>query len=405
MIQIGLGGAHVKSREEVRWLAPAAAGGLVGILILILPWVRGLFVSEGLRWLYILLFSFVGSFTLTPVMIRVGHRLGLIDYPAERKIHRDPTPRVGGLAVYLGLIGSALINSILADWMLAILFAGSLLLVIGVVDDVLELPAWFKLLAQVVGAGLVISTGKVLTLFPAGPLGGLANILLTLIWIVGITNAFNFFDGMDGLATGLAILIAFFLAMVAFQTNQPGLGWLAVAIIGAGLGFVPYNFRMNQQALIFLGDGGATFLGFTLACMAVKGNWADNNPIVSFSNPLLIFGVLIYDMIHITVERVVTGKVRTIKDWIDYVGKDHLHHRLERALSSRRATVATIFTLTICLGLAAMVLRKANTTEALMLLLQAALIVIIITFLEYRGRPGYRRGVKERSTDSGATDR
>ena len=289
--------------------------------------------------------------------------------------------------------------------MMAILFAGSLLLVIGVVDDVLELPAWFKLVAQVVGAGLVISTGKVLTLFPAGPLGELVNILLTLIWIVGITNAFNFFDGMDGLATGLAILIAFFLGMVAFQTNQPGVGWWAVAIIGAGLGFVPYNFRMNRQALIFLGDGGATFLGFTLACLAVKGNWADNNPIVSFSNPLLIFGVLIYDMIHITVERVVTGKVRTIKDWIDYVGKDHLHHRLDRSLGSRRATVATIFTLTICLGLAALVLRKANTAEALMLLLQAALIVIIISFLEYRGRSEYHRGKRERSTDVEATDR
>ncbi|MGH7204759.1 MAG: glycosyltransferase family 4 protein [Nitrospiraceae bacterium] len=405
MIPIGLDGAHVEPRKEVRWLTPAAVGGLMSILVLILPWVRGLFVSEGLRWLYILLFSFAGAFTLTPVMVRVGHRLGLVDQPTERKIHRDPTPRVGGLAVYLGFVGSVVINSILADWMLAILFAGSLLLVIGIVDDVLELPAWFKLLAQVAGAGLVISTGKMLTLFPAGPFGGIANVILTLVWIVGITNAFNFFDGMDGLATGLAILIAFFLGMVAFQTNQPGLAWLAAAIIGAGLGFAPYNFRMNHQALIFLGDSGSTFLGFTLACLAVKGNWADNNPIVSFSSPLLIFGVLVYDMIHITVERVVTGKVRTIKDWIDYVGKDHLHHRLERALGSRRATVATIFTLNICLGLAAMVLRKANTAEALMLLLQAALIVIIITFLEYRGRPGDRRGMKERPTDVEATDR
>ncbi|MEK6617144.1 MAG: MraY family glycosyltransferase, partial [Nitrospirota bacterium] len=302
-------------------------------------------------------------------------------------------------------VGSVLVNSILEEWMVAILFAGSILLVVGIVDDARELPAWFKLAAQVAGAGLVIYSGKVLSLFPAGLVGGIVNVLLTLLWIVGITNAFNFFDGMDGLATGLAVLLAFFMGMVAYQTNQPGLGWLAAAIIGASLGFFPYNFRVNKPAHIFLGDGGSTFLGFTLACLAVKGDWADNNPIVSFSNPLLIFGVLIYDMIHITVERVVTGKVRTVKDWIDYVGKDHLHHRLERALGSRRATVATIFTLTICLGLAAMVLRKANTAEALMLLLQAALIVIIVTFLEYRGRPGYRRGIKERSTDVEATDR
>ncbi len=123
-----------------------------------------------------------------------------------------------------------------------------------------------------------------------------------------------------------------------------------------------------------------------MACMAVKGYWADNNPIVAFSNPLLIFGVLIYDMIHITLERVTTGKVRSLSDWIDYVGKDHLHHRLERVLGSRLASVGMIFGLTICLGLAAMVLRKADTVEAILLLTQAVLIVIMITILERAGR-------------------
>ncbi|OLC40894.1 MAG: hypothetical protein AUH74_07135 [Nitrospirae bacterium 13_1_40CM_4_62_6] len=392
-------------RHETPWLLPAAISGLIGVSVLLVPQVRELFVSEGVRWLYILLFSFTTAFASTPVTIRLGIRWGLIDQPTERKIHREPTPRVGGLAVYVGFIGSVLVNSILEDWMVAILLAGSLLLVVGIVDDAWELRARYKLAAQVGAAGLVIYSGKVLSLFPPGPVGETANVLVTLLWIVGITNAFNFFDGMDGLATGLAILLAFFMGMVAFQTEQAGLGWLAVAIIGAGLGFLPYNFRMKQPGYVFLGDGGSMFLGFTLACLAVKGNWADNNPIVSFSSPLLIFGVLIYDMIHISVERIMTGKVHTVNGWLDYVGRDHLHHRLERALGSRRATVATIFTLSICLGLAAMVLRKANTAEALMLLLQAVLIVMIVTFLEYRGRPGYRRGVKQRSTDVEVTHR
>ncbi len=194
---------------------------------------------------------------------------------------------------------------------------------------------------------------------------------------------------MDGLATGLAILIAFFMGLVAFDTNQPYLGWLALAMIGAGIGFFPYNFSLRRPGLIFLGDGGSTFLGFTLACLAVKGNWADHNPIVSFSNPLLIFGVLIYDMIHITVERVLTKKVRTVKEWIDFVGQDHLHHRLERALGSRQASVGMIFVLTICLGLAAMVLRHADTADAVMLLAQAVLILLMMTILE-RGRGSLR---------------
>ncbi|MBI5776756.1 MAG: hypothetical protein HY444_05130, partial [Nitrospirae bacterium] len=103
---------------------------------------------------------------------------------------------------------------------------------------------------------------------------------------------------------------------------------------------------------------------------------------MSFSNPLLIFGVLIYDMIHITAERMATGKVKTVKQWIDYVGRDHLHHRLEHVLGTRQASVAMIWVLTICLGLAAIVLRKAGTSEAIMLLAQAALILIMITILE-----------------------
>ena len=373
-------------RSSWRWLTPAALGALLGVVVLAIPTVRQLFVFEGLRWLYILLFAFLGAGALTPLMVHLSHQWGLVDQPSDRKIHVYPTPRLGGVAVYLGFLGSVLLNSILPDWMIATLVAGSLLLIVGVIDDVWELPASSKLVAQVIAAGIVISTGKVLTLFPIGPVGDVANVMLTLLWIVGITNAFNFFDGMDGLATGLAILIAGFMAAVAFETNQPGLGWLAIAIIGAGVGFLPYNFRGRKPAVIFLGDGGATFLGFTLACLAVKGNWADHSPIVSFSNPLLIFGVLIYDMIHITVERVATGKVHSIKEWLDYVGKDHLHHRLERALGSRQASVAMICLMTICLGLAALALRHAGTTEAVLLLIQACLIVVMITVLEWSGR-------------------
>ena len=369
-----------------RWLTPAAVGALLGVAALAVPTVRELFVFEGLRWLYILLFAFLGAGAMTPLMVHLSHQWGLVDHPSDRKIHVHPTPRLGGVAVYLGFLGSVLLNSILPDWMTATLVAGSLLLIVGVVDDVWELPASSKLVAQLVAAGIVIATGKVLTLFPSGPVGDVANVLLTLLWIVGITNAFNFFDGMDGLATGLAILIAGFMGVVAFETNQPGLGWVAIAIIGAGVGFLPYNFRGRKPAVVFLGDGGATFLGFTLACLAVKGNWAHHSPIVSFSNPLLIFGVLIYDMIHITVERVATGKVHSIKEWLDYVGKDHLHHRLERALGSRQASVAMIFLMTICLGLAALALRHAGAAEALLLLVQACLIVAMITILEWSGR-------------------
>lgn len=369
-----------------RWLTPAVVGASLGALALAIPPIRELFQVEGLRWLYILLFAFLGTGALTPLMAQVGHRWQLVDRPTDRKIHLVPTPRLGGIAVYAGFVGSVLLNSILPDWMTAILVAGSLLLALGVIDDLRELPAWVKLMGQCLAAGIVIASGKMLTLFPAGSVGDVANVALTMLWIVGITNAFNFFDGMDGLATGLAVVMAAFMGVVAFETHQPGLGWLAIAMIGAGLGFFPYNFRGREPAVIFLGDGGSTFIGFTLACLAVKGNWADSSPIISFSNPLLIFGVLIYDMVHITVERVVTGKVHSVKEWLDYVGKDHLHHRLERALGSRQASVAMILLLTVCLGLAALALRHAGLMEAVLLLVQAGLIVAMVTLLEVTGR-------------------
>lgn len=387
MIRAGLHAADLDLRQGMRRLTPATILSGFALLVLVSPWMRDFFLRAEWPGAYTILLALLGTFTLTPVMIWIGHRWGLVDLPEERKIHTEATPRVGGIAVYVGFLCALWLGSGLPGNELAtILIAGSLLMVVGLIDDAGELPAWFRLAAQVVAAGLVVSTGTVLTLFPAGPLGQTANVVITLVWIVGITNAFNFFDGMDGLATGMAILMAFFLGLVAFEAHQTHLGFVALAIVGAGLGFLPYNLMFKRQAIIFLGDNGSTFLGFLLACMAVTGYWAENNPIVAFSNPLLIFGVLIYDMIHITVERVTTGKVRSLSDWIDYVGKDHLHHRLERVLGSRLASVGMIFGLTICLGLAAMVLRKADIAEAIFLLTQAVLIVIMITILEHAGR-------------------
>jgi UDP-GlcNAc:undecaprenyl-phosphate GlcNAc-1-phosphate transferase len=320
-------------------------------------------------------------------------RIGAVDHPSSRKIHESATPLLGGVAMYLAFLIAIMANTaglaaplVLNEGMLGVLGGGTLLLLVGVRDDIRQVPATVKLVVQIVAAAIVIWAGKLLTFFPHGLWGDTLNVLLTVLWIVGITNAFNFFDGMDGLATGLAIIIAFFLGVVAFQTNQPALGWVAVALVGAGLGFLPYNFRAKASATIFLGDAGSMFLGFTLACLAVKGNWADRNPIVSVSTPILIFGVLIYDMVHTTVERIYLGKVRTVKEYLEYVGKDHMHHRLERVLGSRTETVFIIFLLSISLGLAGVVLRNARTVDALFLLLQATIIVVVVSILERRGR-------------------
>ena len=361
--------------------------------VLLLPPVQVLFYGVGMRWLYVLLVSYLVAAGLTPLIRQLACQVGAVDQPSPRKIHQTATPLLGGVAVYLAFLLALLVNAggmvdplIATEGMLGVLIGGTLMFLVGMRDDIREVPALTKLPMQIVAAGIVIWSGKLLSLFPHGLAGDTLNVLLTVLWIVGITNAFNFLDGMDGLATGLAIIIAFFMGIVAFQTNQPVLGWVAVALIGAGLGFLPYNFKPKAPASIFLGDAGSTFLGFTLACLAVKGNWADGRPIVSMSTPSLIFGILIYDMVHTTVERIYTGKVRTLKEYLEYVGKDHMHHRLERALGSRTDAVLMIFLLSIALGLAGVVLRSARTVEALFLLLQGTIIVVVVSILERRGR-------------------
>jgi UDP-GlcNAc:undecaprenyl-phosphate GlcNAc-1-phosphate transferase len=373
------------------WSVAIAAGLCAGALLL--PSVQMWFYGAGMRWLYVLLVSYLIAVGLTPLVRGLALRIGAVDHPSPRKIHQAATPLLGGVAVYLAFLIALIANAagmvdplIATEGMLGVLIGGTMLFLFGIRDDVREVPASTKLVVQIIAAGVVMWSGKLLSLFPHGLAGDTLNVLLTLLWIIGITNAFNFFDGMDGLAAGLAVIIAFFMGVVAFQTNQPALGWVAVAIIGAGLGFLPYNFKPNTPATIFLGDAGSTFLGFTLACLAVKGNWADGRPIVSVSTPVLIFGILIYDMVHTTVERIHLGKVTTLKEYLEYVGKDHMHHRLERALGNRTDAVLMIFLLSIALGLAGVVLRSARTVDALFLLLQGTIIVVVVSILERRGR-------------------
>jgi len=387
---MGQGDAGNCTAQNWGRLVSLGAGICAGVLLL--PPVHVTFYSAGMRWLYVLLVSYLVALGLTPLVRELACKIGAVDHPSPRKIHQAATPLLGGVAVYCAFLIAIFANAggmvdplIVAEGMVGVLIGGTVLFLVGIWDDLREVPASTKLLVQIAASGIVVWSGKLLTFFPHGAVGDTLNAFLTVLWIVGITNAFNFFDGMDGLATGLAIIIAFFMGVVAFQTNQPVLGWVTVALVGAGLGFLPYNFKIKAPATIFLGDAGSTFLGFTLACLAVKGNWADGKPIVSVSTPILIFGILIYDMVHMTVERIYEGRVKTLKEYLEYVGKDHMHHRLEKALGSRTDAVLMIFLLSIALGLAGVVLRSARAVDALFLLLQATIIVVIVSILERRG--------------------
>jgi len=323
-------------------------------------------------------------------------RLKALDYPDRyRKVHESPTPILGGVAIYIAFTSSLLVNFVLDAGMKAILLGATLLMVVGVINDLQHLSTSFRLITQFLITTLLISYGVTLNLFPKDSLWGLmGNIGLTYIWILGITNAFNFIDGMDGLAAGLGVITSFFMGIVAFQTNQPYFGWLAIATLGSCLGFLPFNFKPHQPAEIFLGDSGSNFIGFILAAFAVKGEWADNNPLVSLTAPLLIFGVLIYDMAHITIARIAQKKVTTLRQWVEYVGRDHIHHRMESLFRSKKLSVLFIYLVSICLGLTAIVLRYARSLDALILLAQGVVVFVIITILEREGNRRERRRKK-----------
>lgn len=361
---------------------------LVMTCLLAIPSVRQVFSHYGLRWAYMLSLSFSFSFCLTPLFRWLAPTLGALDMPDARKDHGKATPLLGGGAVFLAFLLAILVNGIFSPELLAILAGSSLLFVIGIIDDIKEVKAGGKLIAQLVAVVYVMLQGIVLQVLPEslGVAADIANGGLTILWILGITNAFNFFDGMDGMASGLGAIIAFFLGVVAFQTDQPFLGWIAVAVMGSCLGFLPYNLLKNERATIFLGDAGSTVIGFILACVAVYGEWDINNTVIAVVSPLLIFWILIFDMVHITVDRIVTGKVGTFKQWIEYVGHDHLHHRMAQILGGNKRSVLFIYLLTACFGISAVILRNASTGDAMLLLFQAVCMVIMVTALERIGR-------------------
>ncbi len=359
----------------------------VTAVALLLPFARTYFFDLGLRWLYIFLFSFSFSGALTPVIKRIALRLNMVDLPGGRKIHEKKTPLLGGIPIIIAFNAALFANMILDRDMMVLLAGGLAVAAVSVVDDWREIPARFKLVVQVVVVLLMIHQGIVLDLFPIRETWGkIMNVVFTILWIVGITNAMNFIDGMDGLATGIAAIISFFMGIVAYQTHQPVMGWIALALLGSCLGFLPYNFTRKRQASIFLGDTGSTFLGFVLAALAVKGEWSSTSEIVSFSAPVLIFWILIFDMTYITVERILTGKVRSFRQWVDYVGKDHIHHRLYELLGDRRKAVLFIYFLCATLGISAIALRNARPVDGILLVFQAFLITIIVSIAEYSGR-------------------
>lgn len=332
------------------------------------------------------------TFSLMPFFKWLAFKLRIVDLPGERKIHKATTPLLGGLAVYTGAVVALLFN--LRDFtaFVPIAVCSTIILLVGLLDDIRGLSARLRLASQIVVALIMIQCGERISFMPNNWWGDSIEVIVTVLWIVGLTNAYNYLDGMNGLAGGSAAINLFCFIVILYTSNQHMLLTLAIILLGALLGFLPYNFR-KEQAGIFLGDSGSTFLGFTLASIALMGDWAADH-IVKISIPVLILGVPIFDMIFTTIMRIRDEKITNFVEWLEYGGKDHFHHYLVDLGLMPFGAVLFIYGITLSLGLNAIMVSNDKAIEAFLSLAQAGIIFAIIAVLIVVGkrrRSGWRR--------------
>src|SRR3989442_522675 len=362
------------------------------LVALLAPPVRRWFYQAGLLWLYLTTVAFAIAVFAVPLVRAYALWRGVLDQPAARKVHAVATPLLGGAAVYFAFAVTVLANFQFSLQLKGVALGASIVVAVGVLGWVIVLPARVKLAGQVGGAVVAMLYGVTLHTVPSWVPGFVGlNVALTLLWFLTVTNAVQFLDGMDGLAAGLGVIAGAFFSMTALQTNQRYLMFLSAALVGACLGFLPYNFRPGG-ARIFLGDSGASFIGFTLAGLAVMGEWAENDPVVALFTPVLILGVPLFDIIFVSIVRVVTQKVRSLPEWLAYTGKDHIHHRFEALGLTKAESVFLIYFISATLGLSALMLEGSTPREAGLLPAQSACVLAVmrdawVTFLvEQPGR-------------------
>lgn len=326
-----------------------------------------------------LLLAMLLSFAATPWVKRVAYKVGAIDVPKDnRRMHKTPIPRLGGLSIYLAFLFTVLIFGNIDRQMQGILLGTVMIVVLGVLDDIMALRALPKFLVQIAAAGVAVYHGCVIQFLsnpnvfsnavPYFDLGWL-SIPVTIIWIVAITNAVNFIDGLDGLACGVSAISTASLLVIAVLVQEWGICIILACLLGACIGFLPYN---RNPASIFMGDTGATFLGFILACLSVQGLFKFY-AIVSFAVPFLVLGIPIFDICFAFLRRIAKGQNPMVAD------RGHVHHRLIDMGFNQKQAVAICYMLTAILGLAAVVLTSSGELRAL-ILIGAVLVVGFIGF-------------------------
>lgn len=309
------------------------------------------------QFIPIILASGLISFIATPLVRRLALSINFYDAPAQRKIHAAPVPMLGGLAIYMGLITSVALSSDSFYRELAGVIGGATVVTaFGLWDDRRGMQPVVKLAGQAIAAALLIWSGIQVTLFE----NQLFNIVLTLFWVIGIINALNFQDNMDGLAAGLTTVASGFFFVLALVEELGLIAGLAAATVGASIGFLYYNFN---PARLFMGDAGSMLLGFILAVLGLKLEFAGRPLGVTWMIPIIILGIPIFDTTLVVISRLRRRRP------VDQGSTDHTSHRLVSILGmSQPRAVMTLYLVASVLGLIALMLRDASLVQARILL-------------------------------------
>ncbi len=311
--------------------------------------------------------AFAAAVVLTLLVRRFAPMFGFVAAPKADRWHKKPTAMMGGVAIYAATVGCYLALVPFSNESIVIIGASSLLFLVGLVDDILNIKPYQKLIGQLIGAVIVIGMGLRV------PLTGyeLIDVFITLFWLIGITNAINLLDNMDGLATGIAAIAGASLAFGFYTNGQFAEAALASIFVGSLLGFLVFNFN---PASIFMGDSGSMFVGFLLASSVLMSETGGRSRSIFsiLAVPVLILFVPIFDTTLVTIIRKMWGRKAS------QGGRDHTSHRLVALGLSERTAVLMIYGFAIAAGILAIFVSQLRTTQSIALI---ALFTTILTIL------------------------
>lgn len=346
-----------------------------------------------------LLCAMVVSFILSPLVKSFAYKIGAIDVPKDnRRMHKKPVPRLGGLAIFLGFIFSLLLFVPIDFHLQGILLGSVIIVVLGVVDDRAALRAWFKFIIQILAALVAISHGVMINVLsnpnilshnPYWSLGWL-SIPITLLWIVGITNSVNLIDGLDGLANGVSTISALTMLVIALLVSEGQTALIMASLVGACVGFMPYN---KNPAQMFMGDTGSTFLGYILATVSIQGLFK-YYAVISFAVPFLILGLPMFDTLFAIIRRLMHGQNPMSPD------RGHIHHRLIDMGLNQKQAVAALYVVSSILGLSAVVLTTGGAMRAMMFFIALAVAAFLASRIVFPREIAETRHAKEKEKNA-----